>query len=144
MKYWNIWGANRMKTFIDAGVLITAWRGQAAERLRALTVLNDPSREFVSSPFVQLEVLPKAQYYQQKAEVEFYEAFFASVAVWVTDCNQVTAEAQDVSRRFGLSALDGLHIAAALLAGAAEFVTAERPTSPFSRVTGITVVTVRR
>ena len=53
-----------MKTFIDAGVLITAWRGLAAERLRALTVLNDPSREFVSSPFVQLEVLPKAQYHK--------------------------------------------------------------------------------
>lgn len=67
-----------MKTFIDAGVLITAWRGQAAERLRALTILNDPHGEFVSSPFVQLEVLPKAQYYQQRDEVEFYEAFFAA------------------------------------------------------------------
>jgi predicted nucleic acid-binding protein len=133
-----------MKTFIDAGVLITAWRGQAAERLRALTVLNDPRREFVSSPFVQLEVLPKAQYHKQQNEEQFYEAFFASVQVWVTDCDQVVAKAMDVSRQFGLSAMDGLHIAAALLAGAAEFVTAERPTSPFSRVTDITVQTLRR
>lgn len=133
-----------MKTFIDAGVLITAWRGQAAERLRALTVLNDPSREFVSSPFVQLEVLPKAQYHKQQNEVQFYETFFASVQVWVTDCDQIVTKAMDVSRQFGLSAMDGLHIAAALLAGAAEFVTAERPTSPFSRVTGIAVQTVRR
>lgn len=133
-----------MKTFIDAGVLITAWRGQAAERLRALTILNDPHREFVSSPFVQLEVLPKAQYHQQSDEVEFYEAFFAAVSIWVTDCNQITTEAQKVSQSFGLNALDGLHIAAALLAGAAEFITAERPSSPFSRVTDIVITTVRR
>lgn len=133
-----------MKTFIDAGVLITAWRGQAPERLRALTVLNDPRREFVGSPFVQLEVLPKAQYHKQQNEVQFYKAFFASVQVWVTDCNQIAAEAQNVSRQFGLSAMDGLRIAAALLPGAAKFVTAERPTSPFSRVTGIAVRTVPR
>lgn len=133
-----------MKTFIDAGVLITAWRGQVAERLRALTVLNDPRREFVSSPFVQLEVLPKAQYHKQKNEVEFYETFFASVQVWVRDCDQILAKAMDVSRQFGLSAMDGLHISAALLSSATEFMTAERPTSPFSRVTGITVVTIRR
>lgn len=133
-----------MKTFIDAGVLITAWRGQAAERLRALTLLNDPRREYVSSPFVRLEVLPKAQYHKQKNEMAFYETFFAGVQHWVTDCNQIAAEAENVSRKFGLSAMDGLHIAAALLAGSVEFVHAERPTSPLSRVTGIAVMTVRR
>src|SRR5689334_15070883 len=109
MRCWNIWGVNRMKTFIDAGAVVTAWRGQAAERLRALTVLNDPSREFVSSPFVQLEVLPKAQYHKQQTEVQFYETFFASVQLWMTDCDQVVAKAMDVSRQFGLSAMDGLH-----------------------------------
>ncbi|MDX2043483.1 MAG: PIN domain-containing protein [Acidobacteriota bacterium] len=135
---------NLMKTFIDAGVLITAWRGQAAERLRALTVLSDSRREFVSSPFVQLEVLPKAQFHKQNDEIEFYETFFSNTQVWITDCDQITARAMEVSRQFGLSAMDGLHIAAALLSGATEFITAERATSPFSRVTGITVKTVRR
>ena len=133
-----------MKTCIDAGVLITAWRGQSAERLRALTVLSDPQREFISSPFVQLEVLPKAQFHKQKDEIEFYETFFANVPIWITNCDQITAKAMDVSRQFGLSAVDGLHIAAALLSDAAEFITAERPTSPFGRVTGIAIVTVRR
>lgn len=133
-----------MKTFIDPGVLMTAWRGQAAEQKRALAVLNDPRREFVSSPFVPLEVLPGACYYQQQDEIEFYGAFFARVQFWVTDCDQIAADALDVARRFGLGPMEGIHLAAALLAGAAEFVTAARPPSPFSKVTGIAVLTVRR
>lgn len=107
-------------------------------------MLNDPRREFVSSPFVRLEVLPKAQYHKQQNEAQFYDAFFASVQHWEMNCDQIVADAENVSRQFGLSAMDGVHIAAALMAGAAKFVTAERPTSPFSRVTGIMVVTVRR
>lgn len=133
-----------MKTFIDPGVLMTAWRGQGAEQKRALAVLNDPRREFVSSPFVQLEVLPGACYHQQQDEIEFYETFFAGVQFWVTDCDQIAADALEVARRFDLEPLDAVHLAAALLAGAVEFVTAVRPPSPFSRVQGITVLTVSR
>ncbi|HEX9002815.1 MAG TPA: hypothetical protein VGB07_23105 [Blastocatellia bacterium] len=133
-----------MKTFIDPGVLMTAWRGQGTEQKRALAVLNDPRREFVSSPFVQLEVLPGACYHQQQDEIEFYGAFFARVQFWVTDCDQIAADALDVACRFGLGPMESVHLAAALLAGAAEFVTAARPPSPFSRVTGIAVLTVRR
>ena len=133
-----------MKTFIDPGVLMTAWRGQGTEQKRALAVLGDPRREFVSSPFVQLEVLPGACYHQQQDEIEFYGAFFARVQFWVTDCDQIAADALDIARRFGLGPMESVHLAAALLAGAAEFVTAARPPSPFSRVTGIAVLTVRR
>lgn len=133
-----------MKTFIDPGVLITAWRGPEIEQKRALAVLNDPRREFVSSPFVQLEVLPRVYYHQQQDEIEFYETFFAGVQLWVTDCDQIVADALDVARRFGLGPMEAVHLAAALLAGAAEFVTAARAPSPFSRVTGIAVLTVRR
>jgi len=50
----------RKRTFIDAGVLIAAARGRDAPSMSALEILDDQSREFVSSPFVELEVLPKA------------------------------------------------------------------------------------
>ena len=40
--------------------------------------------------------------------------------------------------------MDALHIAAAVLSQAEEFVTAERPTSPLTRVKEIRVVTIRR
>ena len=137
-------GLNYMKTFIDPGVLMTAWRGQGAEQRRALSVLDDPRREFVSSPFVQLAVLAVAGYQQRQDEIEFYERFFAGVTIWVTDCEQIVADGLEVARRFGLEPMDAMHLAAALLAGASEFVTAARPPSPFSRVAGITVLTVCR
>jgi hypothetical protein len=67
MKFWIPWEEiELMKTFLDASVLIVGWRGQAAPRIKALTILNDPKREFVSSLFVKLEVLPKAQYFKNK------------------------------------------------------------------------------
>lgn len=64
---------NKKKTYIDAGVLIAAVRGRDDVATRAMQVLDDPDREFVSSPFLRLEVLPKAVYGKRQAEVEFYE-----------------------------------------------------------------------
>jgi hypothetical protein len=52
--------SKKLLTFIDAGVLIAAARGTGIKALKAFSVLDDPSREFASSLFVQLEVLPKA------------------------------------------------------------------------------------
>ncbi len=66
---------SRKKTYIDSGVLITAFRGVELASIRANTILNDGNREFVSSQFVKLEVLPKAIYYNQQDEVEFYRNF---------------------------------------------------------------------
>jgi len=61
----------RKRTFIDAGVLIAAARGDDVPSIIALNILDDPSREFASSPFIKLEVLPKAVYNRKKDEVEF-------------------------------------------------------------------------
>jgi hypothetical protein len=128
------------KTFIDSGVLISAWRSNTLAAVRALIVLNDPQREFVSSPFVQLELLPKPQFFKRQMEVAFYERYFAGVRWWARDCEQIVTEALKLGSRFGLNALDAMHITAAHLSQADEFVTAERPASPFSRVTGIKII----
>lgn len=53
---------SRKKTFLDAGVLISAARGTDGMALQALEILDDTNRAFVSSIFVKLEVLPKAIY----------------------------------------------------------------------------------
>ncbi len=49
----------RKRTFIDAGVLIAAARGEDDPSISALEILDDPSREFVSSPFIELECFPR-------------------------------------------------------------------------------------
>ncbi|MBC6478736.1 MAG: hypothetical protein EBE86_030320 [Hormoscilla sp. GUM202] len=70
------------RTYIDSGVLIEAVRGTNAVALKARRIITDTNREFASSIFVKLEVIPKATYYKNAAEVAFYERFFNSVVHW--------------------------------------------------------------
>jgi hypothetical protein len=64
-------------TFADASVLINAARGaDAARKMRALSVLGDPNREFVATKLLKLEVLPIAVRYKLQKEIKFYEQFF--------------------------------------------------------------------
>jgi len=65
-------------TFLDAGVLIAAARGNYDVSAQAMAVLDDPDRLFASSDFVRLEVLPKAVFNRRADEAEFYTAFFSS------------------------------------------------------------------
>jgi predicted nucleic acid-binding protein len=132
----------RKKTYVDAGVLIGAVRGQADVAVKAMQILDDPAREFVASPFLKLEVLPKAVYEKRQAEVEFYEAFFAAVRHWVTKIDRVVKAAQQHAQTKGLAALDALHIAAAIAAGVDELVTTEKPGKPLHRVTEVRIVSI--
>ena len=66
-----------IRTFLDAGILIAAVRGQEREAARALAILEDPERSFLTSAFLRMEVLPKAIYYRRSAEVALYERYFA-------------------------------------------------------------------
>jgi predicted nucleic acid-binding protein len=134
----------RKRTFIDAGVLIAAARGKDAPSMSALEILDDQSREFVSSPFVELEVLPKAIYNKKKDEVEFYEAFFSSVSFWEYDLVEIVKTGNSIARSFGLAAMDSLHVAAAVLSGAEELVTTERASKPIHRVQGIRVTSIHK
>lgn len=119
----------KQPTFVDASVLINAIVGQdAARKMRALSVLADPDREFVATEFLKLEVLPIPTKYARKKERAFYERYFKGVVVWV-DPSSFMQPAFDLACRYGLGAIDALHLAAAISAGA-EFVSAEKPTKP--------------
>jgi predicted nucleic acid-binding protein len=130
------------RTFLDAGILIAAIRGTPEIADRALALLNDPERLFVSSDFVQLEVLPKAVYFQQAAEASFYRAYFASVTEMVPVSQASVAQALEEAQQAGLAAMDALHVATAIAGDAVEFITVERPGKPLFRVEGLTVKTL--
>ena len=74
----------RIRSFIDASLLIAAARGNQAISDRALELLDDPGRAFITSDFVCLEVLPKAVFHRQQPEIHFYRAFFAQAQRSVT------------------------------------------------------------
>lgn len=129
-------------TFADSGVLIAASRTESAIAERALAILTDDARSFAASEFVKLEVLPKAIYNKQAAEVAFYEAFFESVSSWAVDLSGIVREGYRIASTYGISAVDALHIAAALQVGAAELITTERASKPIHRVTAVQVISI--
>lgn len=128
-----------MKTFLDTGALIAAYRGEGQAAQRVLDLLDDPVRQWVTSDFVRLELLPKPTYHRREDEVTFYDAFFA-VAQRTALTQGLVDDAFETAARFGLNAVDALHVAAARAAQCEELVTTERKEKPIHRVTGLRIV----
>lgn len=129
-------------TFVDAGVLIAAARGGDVQAARAMDILDDPDRQFAASPFLRLEVLPRALFQKRTAEAAFYEAFFAGVTHWANDLDAITAMALDEAAANGVEAMDALHVAAAAAVGAIELITTEKPSRSIHRARAVRVVTI--
>ena len=120
-------------------MLIAAHRGAPETRRQALAILEDPDRFFVASPFLQLEIVPKAIYHRQELELEFYRTFFDGVRIWINDLSAMVTVASEESERHGIAAMDALHIAAAYLGDADVFYTLERTQRPIYRTTLVRV-----
>jgi predicted nucleic acid-binding protein len=122
------------KTYLDAGVLLKAWRGIDSEADLALKVMEDTQRIHFTSYFGRLELLPKAIYFKQRDEVEFYEAHFDRSKHEIPFSKELALRAIDLAKKHGLAAADALHVAAGIMAGADEFITTEGPEKPIFRV----------
>jgi hypothetical protein len=128
-----------IRTFFDSGVLIAAARSVGPDRERALRLLEGPNRVFLTSPFVYLEVVPKAIFFKKQMERSFYDRYFKN-AVWFREVDKIEAAAQTEAAKAGLGAMDALHLAAAHLSRADEFVTAEKPNKAIHRSSLVKVV----
>jgi hypothetical protein len=57
-----------------------------------LDYLDDRQRTYLTSPFVRLETVPKAEYPGRSEELSFYESFFKDPGVeWCRDWAQMEA-----------------------------------------------------
>ncbi len=130
------------RTYIDSGVLIAAIRGIDPIAQQALAILDDPEREFVSSMYVKLEVLPKAVYHKQGIEQEFYTTFFDSVTIWADDWREILRTAYQEACETGINALDALHVASAASVNADELITTELSTKPIHRAKSVKVISL--
>ena len=72
-------------------------------------------------------------------EKAFYDEYFGA-AQWCRDLDKIVATAQTEAAESGLAAMDALHLAAAYLSRADEFVTTERPGMPMYRTALVKVV----
>jgi len=131
-----------VRTYIDSGVLISALRGGGTVGPTAQSFLYDPLREYVTSDYVKIELLPKSIFYRNEEEREFYQGFFSSTKLYVPNSDELLAFALDHGGRTGISGIDAIHVACALIAGAAELITSEKPTKPIHRASGIKVISI--
>lgn len=129
-------------TYVDADVLIAAAKGTEELSVPALDVLGDPGRSFVCSVYLKLEVLPVAAFFDRTEVVAFYREFFDAVTHWVSSSPELSKRALDLASRYGLGAMDALHVAAAEVADA-QLVTAEKPTKPLLRIGSHRVTSIR-
>ena len=131
-------------TYVDSVVLIYAASGNAPAPKAALArpFLADPNREYVTSDYVRLEVLPKAIFHKNKAEEQAYEAFFAMCVRCVPTSEPLLKQAMAEASKTGLSGFDALHVMCAVFGGAEELVTNEKKTKPIFQTKLIKVVSI--
>jgi predicted nucleic acid-binding protein len=133
---------SKKRTYIDASLLIAAWRGQGDIAEKATAILEDPERALVVSDALWLEVMPKPLHHQQHEECGFYEAVFAAAerSPWQID---VLYQAHDLAQRYGMAAMDAIHVATAIAAEIDEFVSGEKQSKPMFQVRELTTVSLR-
>lgn len=127
-----------MITYLDSGVLLHAWRGSPLSGA-ALGVMEDAARSFVTSQLVRLELLPKPAFEQRATETAFYALHFARAAAPLPLDSALGDEALALAEKYGLAAVDALHVAAAVRQKADELVTSEKPGKPMFRVKEVKV-----
>jgi len=130
-----------LKTFLDSGVLLAAWRRTQISDA-ALRVITDDTREFYTSQLVKLETLPKARHERNRSEQEFYETHFACVVHCECLSEALGKAAESLAGQYGLAGPDALQIAAAIRQEVTEFITSEKPGKPMFRVKEIKVVSL--
>jgi len=129
-------------TFLDANVLIAAYRGDPAKREPSLAILNDRARFFIASPFLYMETMPMPVYHRNTREIDFYRTYFDSVHIWISDVESIVEIARVECERCGIAAMDTMHVAAAYLARAEVLLTLEAIRKPIHRTSLVRVVSV--
>lgn len=137
----------KLRVYVDSCIFILASRGDdQEERVRdAIRAISDEDIEFVYSPIVELESLPKpsliAKYSDQAAMLRMLFNRFTKVECNGSAQSIALSEACSVP---GLTAFDALHIGAAVVAGVDYLLTAEAPTSTMHRSSLVTFQTIHR
>ena len=122
-----------IKTYLDSSVLINAYNSSPPVLHRAYEVLTDPTRSFIASDYVFLEVMPKTYYTNRLDQAAFYSDILRK-ALFIRSSDEIIAKAEEIASKYGLAAMDALHAASAIIANADELVTFEKPTKPFFRI----------
>jgi predicted nucleic acid-binding protein len=114
------------RDYLDAGVLIEAASGRGRASEIALSLLDDRKRTFLSCPYLDFELLPQVILNKRSLQKEFLQHYLLSTER-IEDLDAIFHLAFQEASRCPVSGIDALHIAAAHLLGADEFITTEKP-----------------
>ena len=128
--------AHLIRTFLDAGVLITAYNARRGVEVEAAQVLGDKSRIFLSSPFIRHEVCPKAPFNKRHLEYRFYREYFQRETTF--NVRLILERAGREAARSGAGAMVSLH--PVHLLSADEFITTEKPRKSIYRTSLVKVI----
>jgi hypothetical protein len=104
--------------------------------------LYDPLREYITSDYQKVELLPKCTFHRNADERQFYEDFFKSGSIHVPSSDDLLTLAIEEGGKTGISGIDAIHVACAIVAEAMELITTEKPTKPIHRANGIKVISI--
>ena len=128
-------------TYTDACLLMAAFRQDDERNPRAVSIIEDKRRRFIVSDALWLETMPAPLRNKRHNEVAFYENFFARARhLPMTDA--IMRRARALAGRYFLDAMDAIHVAYAIEAGADEFISAERITKPMFRVLEVPMTSI--
>lgn len=124
-----------LRTYIDANVIIFALNlcEEDDRSQTAFDVIEDPARVILGSDYLWLEIRPKTIYNKQRHQTAFIDKIFDR-AEMVRSNEAVIERAKSMAVKYGLSAMDALHVASAIEGQADEMVTFEHPNKPFFRI----------
>ena len=91
---------------------------------------------------MKLELLPKPVFEKRRSEVEFYNDHFNVAEVTEPFSTELGVAALALAKKYGLAAMDALHLTSAIRQGADEFITSELPGKPMFRVKELKVVSL--
>jgi hypothetical protein len=117
------------RTYLDTGVLVEAAAGKGPKTEVALALLRDANRLFLSCPFLDLELLPQVIQNRNRPQQKFLETYLAATER-IEDLDAIFRAAFREASRSAVSGMDALHVAAAHLLKADEFITTEKPGKP--------------
>lgn len=121
-------------TYLDTGVLISAFAGTDEVAAKAFELLDDENRKFVASEFLKIELIPKPTFNKQTEALEFYNTYFENT-VGIQDITQELVQAAfELACEHGLGGIDAMHFQSAVMMNASEFYTKEKATKPFFRI----------
>ncbi|MBY0336367.1 MAG: PIN domain-containing protein [Acetobacteraceae bacterium] len=114
----------------DTGVLLALAQGDGRWHAAAVATLGSADVRIVTSDMIWLEVLPSTHGPRGAVLRDIYAAVFQRASLHHAVDVRTLRLARSIAESSPVGGADAIHAAAALLAGAAEFVTTEAETKP--------------